>query len=71
MSKLAFMRENERGARPQAHPIDITQRSVGCSRESRKIALIWSGYYCLPGLIDMHVHLSDLTKPQVEQFRQP
>ena len=28
-----------------------------------------SGYYCLPGLIDMHVHLSDETKPQVEQFR--
>ncbi|WMW81728.1 amidohydrolase family protein [Undibacterium cyanobacteriorum] len=28
-----------------------------------------SGYHCLPGLIDMHVHLSDETKPQVEQFR--
>lgn len=28
-----------------------------------------SAYHCLPGLIDMHVHLSDETKPQVEQFR--
>lgn len=26
-------------------------------------------YACLPGLIDMHVHLTDETKPQVEQFR--
>lgn len=26
-------------------------------------------YTCLPGLIDMHVHLTDETKPQVEQFR--
>jgi imidazolonepropionase-like amidohydrolase len=28
-----------------------------------------SNYACLPGLIDMHVHLSDDPKPQVEQFR--
>ena len=28
-----------------------------------------TNFYCLPGLIDMHVHLSDETKPQVEQFR--
>ncbi|MFZ6798481.1 amidohydrolase family protein [Undibacterium sp. Di24W] len=28
-----------------------------------------SNYACLPGLIDMHVHLSDDPKPQVDQFR--
>lgn len=28
-----------------------------------------SGYSCLPGLIDMHVHLSHDPKPQVEQLR--
>lgn len=28
-----------------------------------------SNYACLPGLMDMHVHLSDDPKPQVEQFR--
>jgi imidazolonepropionase-like amidohydrolase len=28
-----------------------------------------SNYACLPGLMDMHVHLSDDPKPQVDQFR--
>nr|WP_314862185.1 amidohydrolase family protein [uncultured Undibacterium sp.] len=28
-----------------------------------------SSYACLPGLMDMHVHLSDDPKPQVDQFR--
>lgn len=42
---------------------------VGTANATGETHIDLRNYTCLPGLIDMHVHLTDETKPQVEQFR--
>lgn len=42
---------------------------VGAANATGETHIDLRNYTCLPGLIDMHVHLTDETKPQVEQFR--
>jgi imidazolonepropionase-like amidohydrolase len=43
-------------------------KSIG-PMQSDASAIDLSGYACLPGLMDMHVHLTGDPKPQVDQFR--